>query len=368
DYSVGHVGLKRFFAALRASQQENRPVRIAFLGDSFIEGDIVVADFRSAMQKRFGGAGVGFIPITSVSEQYRPTIKHQADGWTTWSMLTDEVGDYTLSGVSFTSSTDRPVLSVQTTARYPESDTVSSLKFIYERNVQTEMSLICNGWTDTLKKVLEPTTSITQYECTGTFSEVDFSFADTAGFKALGIALEHNSGVIVDNYSLRGNSGMILSRLDSARCREFNSIRPYDLVILQYGLNILTDTVLQYGWYGRRMEEAVRHVQVCFPHADVMMLGVSDRSRQVNGSFETMPAVLALLHAQRRAARRTGITFWNVFGAMGGENSMIRFVENNWASKDYTHLSFRGGKEIATALFNALLKEKEFYDAVDKEE
>ena len=29
---------------------------------------------------------------------------------------------------------------------------------------------------------------------------------------------------------------------------------------------------------------------------------------------------------------------------------MIRFVENNWASKDYTHLSFRGGKEIAYCL------------------
>ena len=40
DYSVGHIGLKRFFAALRNSRQANRPVRVAFLGDSFIEGDI----------------------------------------------------------------------------------------------------------------------------------------------------------------------------------------------------------------------------------------------------------------------------------------------------------------------------------------
>ena len=54
DYSVGHIGLKRFFAALRNSRQANRPVRVAFLGDSFIEGDIVVADFRSGMQERFG--------------------------------------------------------------------------------------------------------------------------------------------------------------------------------------------------------------------------------------------------------------------------------------------------------------------------
>lgn len=368
DYSVGHIGLKRFFSALRGCNQENHPVRIAFLGDSFIEGDIMVADFRSAMQRRFGGGGVGFVPITSVAAQYRPTIKHKAEGWTTWSMLTDEEGDYTLAGVYFTPSAEQPELSIQATERYPESDTVSSLKFLYEKNIQTEMSLICNGWTDTVRKILEPTSSITQYECKGSFSEATFSFIDTAGFQALGVALEEHSGVIVDNYSLRGNSGMTLSRLDSVRCRELNEIRPYDLVILQYGLNIVTDTVLQYGWYGRRMEEAVRHVQVCFPDADILMLGVSDRSWQIDGRFETMPAVLALLHAQRRAARRTGITFWNLFGAMGGENSMVRYVENNWASKDYTHLSFRGGKEIATALFNALLKEKEFYDKAEEVE
>ena len=368
DYSVGHIGLKRFFTALRGCNQENHPVRIAFLGDSFIEGDIVVADFRSAMQKQFGGRGVGFVPINSVAAQFRSTVKQKVEGWDTWSILTDEEKAYTLSGVHFTPSTEYPMVSIQTTERYPESDTVSSLKFLYEKNIQTKMSLICNGWADTVQKVLEPTSTITQYECMGTFSDAAFSFADTTGFQALGVALEDNSGVIVDNYSLRGNSGMTLTCLDSARCRELNAIRPYDLVILQYGLNIVTDTVLQYGWYGRRMEEAVRHVQVCFPNADILMLGVSDRSWQVDGRFETMPAVLALLYAQRRTARRTGITFWNVFGAMGGENSMVRYVENNWASKDYTHLSFRGGKEIATALFNALLKEKEFYDEAENVE
>lgn len=366
DYSVGHIGLKRFFTALQNCGQENRPVRIAFLGDSFIEGDIVVADFRSEMQKRFGGRGVGFVPIHSVAAQYRPTIEQDAEGWTTFSMLTDEEQAYTLSGMYFEPENEQPFVSIKTTSRYPESDTVSSLKFLYEKNRQTQMSLICNGWGDTLKKVLEPTSTIAQYECSGTFSEATFSFKDTIGFRALGVAFEDNSGVIVDNYSLRGNSGMILTRLDSARCRELNAIRPYDLVVLQYGLNVVSDSILQYGWYGKRMEEAIRHIQVCFPNADILMLGVSDRSRQVDGEFETMPAVLALLHTQRRTARRTGITFWNVFGAMGGENSMVRFVENEWASKDYTHLSFRGGKEIAKALLNALLIEKEFYDEADK--
>ncbi|MEG1545113.1 MAG: hypothetical protein RR382_11430, partial [Tannerellaceae bacterium] len=109
-----------------------------------------------------------------------------------------------------------------------------------------------------------------------------------------------------------------------------------------------------------------QHVQRCFPMADILLLGVSDRSHQDEGEFETMPAVLALLHAQRQSARQVGIPFWNVFGAMGGENSMVRFVANNWASKDYTHLSFRGGREVAAALLKAILLEKEFYDKAEK--
>ncbi len=364
DYSVGHVGLKRFFEALRGSRE--RPVRIAFLGDSFIEGDIVVADFRSGLQKQFGGGGVGFVPITSVAAQYRPTVEQKSAGWKTWSLLTDHQHRYALAGMTFEPESATPSVYVKTTERYPESDTVSSLKFIYEDNLRTHMRLACNGSADTLVEPLASTSEIAQYERKGCFTEAFFSFADTAGFRALGVALENETGVVVDNYSLRGNSGMTLSRLDSARCRELSAIRPYDLIVLQYGLNIVTDTVMQYGWYGKRMEEAVRHLRVCFPETDILMLGVSDRSRQVDGTFETMPAVLALLHAQRQAARRSGIAFWNVFGAMGGENSMVRYVENNWASKDYTHLSFRGGKEIANALLNALLLEKAFYDEAEK--
>lgn len=366
DYSVGHIGLKRFFAALRDNTKQNRPVRVAFLGDSFIEGDILVADFRSGMQQKFGGRGVGFVPITSVSAQFRPTIEQRAEGWTSWSMLTDHEHAYTLPGMTFEPKGEKTSLFVKTTNRYPELQTVSSLKLIYERNVETKMQLLCNGAPDTIREILPPASVITQYEQQGTFTEASFSFTDTKGFRALGVALEDNSGVVVDNYSLRGNSGLILGRMDVSLCQELNTVRPYDLVVLQYGLNVVSDSMLQYNWYAKRMEEVVRHMQVCFPDADILLLSVSDRSRQVDGDFETMPAVLALLHAQRQIARRTGVAFWNVFGAMGGENSMVRYVDNNWASKDYTHLSFRGGREIASSLLKAILLEKDFYDEADK--
>ena len=366
DYSVGHIGLKRFFAALRESRKENRTVRVAFLGDSFIEGDILVADFRSGMQKQFGGRGVGFVPVASVAAQFRTTVEQRSEGWTTWSMLTDHDHPYTLSGMTFEAKDEKASLSLKTTKQYPELQTVSSVKLLYESNSYTEMQLVCNGQSDTIRETLPSTDNIIQYEKKGSFTEASFTFRNAKGFRALGVALEDNNGVVVDNYSLRGNSGAILNRLDVSHCQALSAVRPYDLIILQYGLNVVSDSMMQYGWYAKRMESAIQHVRTCFPDADILLLGVSDRSHQVDGTFETMPAVLALLHAQRQTARRTGVAFWNVFGAMGGENSMVRFVENNWASKDYTHMSFRGGREIANALLKAVLLEKEFYDEADK--
>lgn len=366
DYSIGHIGLKRFFAALKNSREMNRPVRVAFLGDSFIEGDIVVADFRSALQSEFGGRGVGFVPVASVAAQFRPTLEQESEGWRTWSMLTDHEHSYTLSGMLFEPEDEMSTINVKTTSRYQCLEAFSSLKLIYERNNSAEMQLSTNGSLESSTIALPATTGITQYELEGEFTEANITFSGDSLLRMLGVVMEDNNGVVVDNFSLRGNSGMILDRLDSTRCQELCEIRPYDLIVLQYGLNIVTDSVMSYGWYGNRMVNAISHLKRCFPNSDILMLGVSDRSRQVDGEFETMPAVLALIHAQRSAAKKAGVTFWNTFGAMGGENSMVGFVERNWASKDYTHMSFRGGREIANALLNALMLEKKFYDEAEK--
>ena len=368
DYSVGHVGLHRFFAALRDRADLGRPVRVAFLGDSFIEGDILVADFRSALQQRFGGRGVGFVPITSVAAQYRPTVKIASEGWKTWSMLTKPDSlPYTLSGMTFEAEAGEPTVTLEAANRYPELDSASCLKLIYERNVATRLCLTVNGRTDSLMTALPPTDSVRQYVYNGPVHKAEMRFRNTEGFRALGVVMEDSVGVSVDNYSLRGNSGMLLEQLDSASCRALNRIHTYDLIVLQYGLNIANDSILQYGWYGRRMEKAIRQVRQCFPTADVLLMGVSDRSRVENGTFCTMPSVLALLHAQRQTAKRAGIPFWNRFGAMGGNNSMVRYVEKNWASKDYTHLGFGGGRELARVLVEAILAEMEFYEEAERQ-
>lgn len=365
DFSLGHVGLKRFYAALKNAQERRGQVRIAFMGDSFIEGDIMVADFRNAMQQKFGGRGVGFVPIASSVSQYRPTVEHHFGGWNTFSLLTDKSKKYTLPGMVFEAQ-EGANANFRTVNRYATLREVSALKLVYEQNANSQVQLVSNSSADTAYQDLPATNTVTQRTWTGHFTNASFRFNRTEGLRVLGVSMEDTTGVVVDNYSLRGNSGLILEQMDPSRCEALNAIRRYDLIVLQYGLNVVSDEMLHYGWYRQRMVQVIKHVQRCFPNADILLLGVSDRSRQEEGTFKTMPAVLALLHAQRQIAQQAGVCFWNVFGAMGGENSMVRYVDNNWASKDYTHLSFRGGKEIGMSLFKAVLIEKQFYDEAEK--
>ena len=73
DYSDSTLrGMTPFYRALDELTQRPRQVRIAVFGDSFIEADILTADLRSMLQDKYGGCGVGFVTITSMTSGFRP--------------------------------------------------------------------------------------------------------------------------------------------------------------------------------------------------------------------------------------------------------------------------------------------------------
>ena len=91
DYSDSTMrGMSRFYDALAQRASSRRPVRIAYFGDSFIEGDILTADLRAMLQSRFGGCGVGYVPVTSRIAGFRPTVRHEFSGWQSHS-VTDSI-------------------------------------------------------------------------------------------------------------------------------------------------------------------------------------------------------------------------------------------------------------------------------------
>jgi len=159
---------------------------------------------------------------------------------------------------------------------------------------------------------------------------------------------------VVDNYSVRSNNGQAMFWTNPSVNAQINAHAGYDLVILQYGLNIMQTGVHNYTNYARQIEKMVVYVQQCFPTAAVLVLGVSDRSVKTDAGFEPMDAIPYMLDYQRGAAENTGAAFWPTCDAMRSLGGMEQFVANGWAGKDYTHINYAGGRRVAWSLVDAI--------------
>ena len=196
----------------------------------------------------------------------------------------------------------------------------------------------------------EPSEHVQQIVINAPVHSISVTLNRTDGFTGYGIVLEDAGGVSVDNYSIRGNSGMALFETNSFVNQQIGQMLGYDLIVLQYGLNVMSPDVLKYDSYSKTFTRIIRYVQQCFPGASILVMGVGDRSTLRDGQFVTMPAVKGMIDAQRKAAEAAGVAFWNTFDAMGGENSMVNFVQKKWAAQDHTHIRYPGGKYIAQRL------------------
>lgn len=363
DYSSDSTGLHTFLRALTRSEKNKNPVRIAFYGDSFIEGDVFCGSFRDTLQSIFGGQGVGFVPITSEVAGFRNTIKHKFRNWRTKSMMNkkDSMIKVGPSGFAYIPLEGNWVQYKPSKQRFLRE--FNTVKLYYK----SYKDAIVNFRIDTMESsdVLESSGKLEEWKYrTKKATLVEFEFYPYDSLYIYGASFESNTGVYVDNFSIRGNSGMNLSAVASRTYREFNRFREYRLVILQFGLNMVTEDGFNYRAYAEKMVEVIKSMKKNFPQASFLLLSVSDRSSNATGEFRTMRSIPAMRDAQRLIAQRTGIAFWDMYEAMGGENSMVKFTESDppLGARDYTHLTFKGGKKLAGSFAKSLLFEKTRYD------
>jgi lysophospholipase L1-like esterase len=363
DYGRSKISLQKFMKALKELKKGNKAVRIAMYGDSFIEGDVFCGSLRDSLQKKFGGSGVGFVPVTSQVTGFRNTIKHKFENWKTCSLITPqdsaqrvEIGP---AGFSFLPETDNWLQykpSKQRNYRH-----FSWIKLYYQNTGSAVLTYAVN---DSLRESvpLEKSARLREWKLRYDKAKVvEFEFSNTDSFEA-------TEGIYVDNFSMRGNSGIFLTRIPDQLFVDFNRYRNYKLIILQYGLNIVKDDSSGYDAYAARMVKVVNKLKQVYPEASILLLSVSDRSTNIEGRFRTAKSIPTLRDAQRYIAKSTGVAFWDMYEAMGGENSMIQFVHAKpaLAAKDYTHVNFKGGGKLAGLLARSILYEFEKFEQKNK--
>ena len=192
------------------------------------------------------------------------------------------------------------------------------------------------------------------FEVKDSTQSVSYTFNNVgSGTSIFGMALESNNGVILDNFSMRGSTGLTIADIPVNRLKEFNSVRPYDLIVLHFGLNIAVkgNKLVVMKGYTNRMKAVIEHLKAAFPRTAILVMSVPDRDQRTAEGIKTLPEVKQLVGLQQQLAADTKVSFLNFFEAMGGEGSVSELVERNMANKDYTHISFGGGKVVAKKIF-----------------
>lgn len=331
-------------------------IRIAYFGDSMIEGDLLTQTLRQLLQQAFGGNGVGFVPITSQVSQFRQTVRaNYSDGWNEENFKEGKSNKLYLSGHLFHSSNAWVQLTDQT----------------IRDSVGIEKSLLCGKTTAPVKVrvnsqpiTLSPTNALNRIVINNDYSRtVNFAVADEQ-LPVYGISFESASGIFVDNFSFRGITGIEFARVDSSFLSAIAQNNPYDLIIFQYGVNLLfRPKDKDFTWYVKAMLPIIRRIRHCFNTSDFMLVSTADRAFRYDGEYKSAIGIDSLVKMQALMAYETGSSFYNQFATMGGSQSIVEWAKRNppLANQDYVHPNHRGAEILAKYLFESLMKEYDEY-------
>jgi hypothetical protein len=175
-----------------------------------------------------------------------------------------------------------------------------------------------------------------------------------------GISLDSPEGVQVDACALRGNLGDGPSKISDAVLRAAQKEMGWDLVVLEFGLNVLDPAQKSFAWYRADVRHTLRHLKDGLPGARFAVVSVIDHAVKGPRGMLSDPSIPKVMDAQARAAADEGAVFFDLYHAMGGPGTMARWVEQEpqCALRDYMHPNRRGGVELAHLLEGMMLPDR----------
>jgi lysophospholipase L1-like esterase len=151
---------------------------------------------------------------------------------------------------------------------------------------------------------------------------------------------------------MRGTNGLIFGYMDQALLGKMYQELNTDLFLLQFGGNSVpffkdSSSVRNYV---RSLKGQIGTLKRLRPSAAFILIGPSDMSHLENGVFVSYPLLAYCTQQLRKMSGENGVGYYDLYAAMGGNNSMPSWVEQGLAGKDYIHFSVRGAS-IASQLF-----------------
>ena len=350
------------FAALDSAR--TKQMRILHYGDSQIEEDRITGTLRNGLQERFGGSGPGILPFGN--PYYTLGYAQTSTASLRKTMIFGEGSRRNDSRYGIMGQCARMDTSVFTTVSPSKQNTGANRTF-------RRLTLLAGNGTVNLKcgnlnYKMGPVNNASGVgrivvELPDSSTRVRFSTwgsADVYGFQ-----LDDTLGVCVDNIPMRSCSGTVFTRISRTQLKEYVDNDNVRLIILQFGGNSMPyrKTPQAISEFKSTIEKQILHLRGIAPQAAILFIGPSDMSTNIRGKMQTYPHLPMMVDSLKAAANDAGAAYWDMYGAMGGDGSMVEWVKARpqLAGNDYVHFTPRGAEAVGDMLFETLMLYYDWY-------
>ena len=340
-------------------------IRVMYYGDSQVEGDRISGKLRELLRQGRGGTGPGlFLPLMPV--MYTESVWIQSSSnWNRYNYVS--YNDGVISNNRFgplmvkcrylaeEESTENPVKATVKVRPSNLADSATAyfdrLRIFYNCEEGPVIVRIVAGnnqlFLDTL--AVAPGVRETGCELKGV-QQFTIEFEGCFSPDIYGISIESATGVVVDNIPLRGSAGLEFTMVDNPTLNEWMDMLKPDLIVLQYGLNIVRNVREEYSYYKRGIVRQVDIIKRAVPEVPVLIVGVTNMADVVGDSIKPFDNIKGISQAQKEAAIEAGAAFWDAYEEMGGSGSITDWVERRLMQTDYTHLTYAGADTVASMI------------------
>lgn len=346
-----------FFAKAEKAKGAGRMVRVLHYGDSQIELDRISGELRRFFQSKFGGGGPGLLPIVQT------VPRGNVSQWSSESFTL-----YTVFGrgnrdkeKKYGIMTKYYRVGGSGTCKISRTQTNHVRLMLNDKTGNFKASLVCSD--TTYEKSSDSTAGFHIYDwhLPRSINEFSLKFQGTADL--YGVMVDNGSGVTVDNIPMRGSSGTVFTGVDASLLQQSYQQTDVGMIILQYGGNSMPSmsSSQQVKNYASSIGAQIRYLKNLYPNTPILFIGPSDMSTMVKDHMQSYPLMEEMVEALKETALNNGAAFWNIYEVMGGHNSMLAWVNQGLAGKDYVHFSPAGANKIGSHLVDAFSTIYDYY-------